>query len=69
MVDASCVIQEVVCVMLDPERDVSMAATEIVENRLVLWRSMLKSSRLELFMVPPGLVSNTNVLVMFMVQG
>ena len=55
--------------MSDPERDVSMAATEIVENRLVLWRSMLKSSRLELFMVPPGLVSNTNVLVMFMVQG
>ena len=69
MVDASCVIQEVVCVMSDPERDVSMAAMEIVENSLVLWRAMLKSSRLEFLMVPTGLVSNTNVLVMFMVQG
>ena len=69
MVDASCVLQETVGMLSNPEKGAAMIASGNSTRRVASRRMRETISRLELVSIPPGLVSDTKTAMMYDVQG
>ena len=69
IVDSLYVLQEMAGVMSDPEKGAAMFASGHTSRRVSLLRKRMASSRLGLVSVPPGLVYNTNYVIMYDIQG
>ena len=69
IVQGSYVLQESVGVLSDLERGAAMFASGHTSRRVSSLRKRMASSRLGLVSVPPGLVYNTNYVIMYDIQG